>query len=469
MERGQSFSINSGITGIDWPPIPRPQAALPLAMLFQLQQTEWLSTEALQQQQRRQLHRVLTHALESVPFYREGWGGAGVKAEAALDPVAWSQMPTLTRRELQFAGEGLHSTALPREHGKVSLHVTGGSTGEPVRVLGTAVTSASWRVFTLRDHLWHRRDFSGKLAAIRFVDSEAARPPAGAKAQNWGSATRGLFETGPCSLLHINSTTDEQACWLLQEDPEYLMTYPTVVHALARHFEREGLKLNRLREVRSFGEILEPHVREACRRAWNVPVVDTYSSEEFGYLALQCPEHDCYHIQAENVLLEVLDDDGRACKPGEIGRVVVTGLHNFAMPLIRYEIGDYAEVGEPCACGRGLPVLRRVLGRQRNMFTMPDGRTRWPVVEARDLAGVFEDLPPITKFQVVQKTLELLELNLVTLRPLTPKEEEAIRSYVKRGLEYDFDVQFNYVEDIPRTPRGKYEEFRSEVSSASNG
>ncbi len=465
MNKGKLVNFRSAIEGISWPGIPNPQAALPLAMLLQLQQTEWLSPDDLRRHQARQLHHLIQHAMVSVPYYRNLWASLGITADVAVDSRQWTRLPTLARRDVQMAGDQLHTVSLPRDHGKTSLHVTGGSTGEPVRVLGTAVTSASWRVLTLRDHLWHNRDFALKLAAIRFNDSDAARPPDGARTDNWGSATRGLIDTGPCSVLHINCTTDEQARWLAKEDPDYLLTYPTVIHALARHCEREGIKLNRLREVRAFGEILEPHVIDACRRVWGVPIVDTYSSEEFGYLALQCPEQPCYHVQSENVLLEVVDDDGRACEAGEVGRVLVTGLHNFAMPLIRYEIGDYAEVGEPCSCGRGLPVLRRILGRQRNMFTLPDGRTRWPVVEARDLAAAFDDLPPITKFQLVQRTLQQIDVNLVTLRELTEQEEATIRSYLQRGLDYAFDVQFNYVDDIPRTPRGKYEEFRSEVSS----
>ncbi len=435
-------------------------------MLFQLQQTEWLSLAEIREHQARQLRALIEHTLATVPYYQETWAEVGIEADAMVEPQAWSRLPILSRRDVQLAGERLHATSLPRDHGKRSLHVTGGSTGEPVQVLGTSVTAASWRVFTLRDHFWHRRRFASKLAAIRFVESETARPPDGAHAENWGSATRGLIETGPCALLHINSTTDEQARWLCKEDPEYLMTYPTVVHALARHFEREGLELNRLREVRTFGEILEPHVREACQSAWGVPIVDTYSSEEFGYLALQCPDQGGYHIQAENVLLEVVDDEGQPCKPGDVGRVIVTGLHNCAMPLIRYDIGDFAEVGEPCSCGRGLPVLNRIMGRQRNMFTLPDGRTRWPVVEARDLAAAFDELPPITKFQLIQRTVEQIDVNLVTLRQLTPDEEETIRKYLQRGLEYDFEIRFNYVDDIPRTRRGKYEEFRSEVPIA---
>ena len=194
------------------------------------------------------------------------------------------------------------------------------------------------------------------------------------------------------------------------------------------------------------------------------PSLTPTAAEEFGYLALQCPEHEHYHVQSENVLVEILNDDGEPCQRGEIGRVIVTSLHNFAMPLLRYEIGDYAEVGSPCACGRGLPVLKQIIGRQRNMFVLPNGETRWPQIDAQDIAGAFDDLPPITKFQLVQKTVERLEANLVVARPLTTKEEDTIRAYLQRGLGYEFEVRFCYVDDIPRSPRGKFEEFRSEVT-----
>jgi phenylacetate-CoA ligase len=99
------------------------------------------------------------------------------------------------------------------------------------------------------------------------------------------------------------------------------------------------------------GEILEPGLRALCQRQWGVPARDNYSCTELATLALTCPEHDHLHIQAERVLLEILDDQNRPCAPGEVGRVVVTGLVNFATPLIRYEIGDRAVAGSPCPCG----------------------------------------------------------------------------------------------------------------------
>jgi phenylacetate-CoA ligase len=113
----------------------------------------------------------------------------------------------------------------------------------------------------------------------------------------------------------------------------------------------------------SVGEPVTAALRDIVRQAWDVPLKDSYSCEEAGYLAMQCPEQEVLHVQSENLLLEVVGNDGRPCVPGEAGRVLVTSLHNFATPLIRYELGDLAEVGAPCACGRGLPVIARVLGR----------------------------------------------------------------------------------------------------------
>lgn len=455
--------ISSHVTGIQWPAVPKADAALLWALQFQLQQSQWWPAEVLAEQQRAQLDATVSHAYRTVPFYRQRLDQVGRSPKEILQPDGWGELPILTRRDVQTAGEALLSTDVPKDHGRSSVRITGGSTGEPVRVIGTALTGLSWRVFTLRDHLWHHRDFSGKLAAIRFVDNPAADPPHGTVSGNWGSTTRDI-RTGPCAVLSIHSTTAEQADWLRREDPHYLLSYPSAITALAEYFLARGEKLSNLREVRTFGEVVEPRVRTVCREAWDVPVTDAYSSEEFGYLALQCPEHAHYHVQSENVLIEILDDDDRPCQPGEIGRVIVTSLHNFAMPLLRYEIGDFAEVGSPCDCGRGLPVLNQVIGRQRNMFVMPSGETRWPMIDAQDIAAAFDDLPPITKFQLVQKTVERLEANLVVARPLTDSEEATIRSYLQRGLGHAFEVGFNYVDEIPRSPRGKFEEFRSEVT-----
>jgi phenylacetate-CoA ligase len=142
----------------------------------------------------------------------------------------------------------------------------------------------------------------------------------------------------------------------------------------------------------------------------------------------------------------------------------VTTLHNFATPLLRYELGDYAEVGGACPCGRGLPVLTRVFGRQRNMLTLPDGGQRWPTFgDSTEFVAALSTLPSIEQFQVIQRSTEKLEVRLVCARPLDEVEEELVCDYLDGALGARFETTFSYYDEIPRSPGGKFEDFRSEI------
>ena len=207
------------------------------------------------------------------------------------------------------------------------------------------------------------------------------------------------------------------------------------------------------------GEILYPELRERCQHQWNVRVADIWSCQEFGPLALQCPEHPHYHVQSEHVLVEVLRSDNTPCEPGEIGKTVISSLSNFATPMLRYENGDMAEVGEPCACGRGLPVLKRIIGRVRNTAILPNGERIMPNLSTGSLLN---DLP-IKHFQLVQKTTELVEARLVVGRPLTAAEEAALADYFNKGWQHEFNFTFVYLDEINRGANGKYEVFRCDV------
>jgi phenylacetate-CoA ligase len=145
-----------------------------------------------------------------------------------------------------------------------------------------------------------------------------------------------------------------------------------------------------------------------------------------------------------------------------VGRVVVTPLHNFAMPLVRYALGDYAEAGPPCPCGRGLPVLRRILGRARNMLRLPGGNGKWIAMEP--LEKRIRDLP-VKQYQLVQRAFDAIEVRIVPARPLTAADEAAIRATLLGpcGAE-GCRVGFAYVDAIPRSEGGKYEDFMSEVA-----
>lgn len=452
----------SAVPGIVSPALPGRMASLLMAVMYQLEQTQWLSGEELFFHQGRQLRALFAHAAGTVPFYRQRFAEAGIDPTAAVTRQTIASLPILKRNALQGAGESMRTTALPKSHGKLHDIETSGSTGRKVQMLGTEVTGVFWRACVMREHFWHRRDLTGKLAAIRWARKGVAMAPEGLRRDNWGPASGSIYPTGPAVLLNIASSLEEQVDWLLREKPDYLISFPSNLIALAGHCQERGIVVPNLKQILTVGETVGDAVRRAVSGAWNLPVKDSYSSEEAGYLAIQCPEHEVYHVQSENVLVEVVDGEGKPCGPGEVGRVLITTLHNFATPLIRYELGDYAEVGAPCVCGRGLPVIRRIVGRQRNRLVLPDGSSVFPYF------GNHEDYLAITtavrRFQIIQRSLHDIECRFVVVEPLTREQEDRMRAVMLRNLGHPFNVSFTYHDEIPPSPRGKFEEFISEVA-----
>jgi phenylacetate-CoA ligase len=450
-----AWNFLSGVPGMLWPALPAPGAATVLGLLAQLERSQWLGAEQLRGSQLRQLDALLRHAHATVPHYRERWQGRYDSREP-LSPERLARLPLLTRRDLQEHYAALRSSRVPAEHGAAGEARTSGSTGAPVRFLRTPLCSAMWNAITLREHAWHGRDLGRKLAVIR-QGVERTR------AASWGPATAGVVGTGPAVMLPISESVNAQLDWLQTEGPAYLLTYPSNLAELARASLARSARLPGLVGVRTLGEALPDELRELCRQAWGAEVVDMYSAEEVGYIALQCPSHEHYHVQCEGIWLEVLDAHDEPCAPGEVGRVVVTSLHNFATPLVRYDIGDYAELGEPCACGRGLPVLRRILGRARNMLVTASGERYWPTFGMRKASAI----APIRQVQFVQKSYDSVEARVVAARALSVGEQDALRAIVLARLPKGFRVEIVACDRIARGASGKFEDFVSEVAPLS--
>ena len=248
---------------------------------------------------------------------------------------------------------------------------------------------------------------------------------------------------------------DVLARWLREFDPHYLITHPSVAEALL-HELGGPRKTSSLQEILFVAEPLSTALEARMADEWGIRCAEYYSANEVGYIALRCREQGKLHVQSESVLVEIVDATGQPCGVGEAGRVVVTSLHNVATPLIRYEIGDYATVGPPCACGRTLPVIDRVLGRVRNLVRMPDGRRHWPV----DL-GKFRAMSAVRQFQYVRSGPRTIELRVVLNQPLTAEEEGRAQALVREALGYPFQVEITPVAEIARGPTGKFEEFLS--------
>jgi len=437
-------------------------AANKLALLFQIEQNQWRTPEQIESAQFDQVRKLVSFAAATVPHYRQQWGNRFPVGD--IDPQSWREIPVLTRKALHAAPAAIRSEQIPREHGRSVPISTSGSTGMVVEVLGTGLTSLFWQVFCLRDHLWHGRDLRQKLCTIRHQRHPEHKGASGTQVAGWGPATDDVAITGPSVNYDIMLGVDLLVEQLLLHRPGYVLTHPSVIMGLAGHCLAKGIALPQLREVRTLGESPDDSLREMCRAAWNVPVVDMYSCQEAGYLALQCPEHPHYHVQSENILLEVVDAAGRPCGPGDVGRVLITSLNNFATPLIRYELGDYAEVGEPCACGRGLPVLKRILGRYRNLLTLPDGTRRWPRL---GYESQLLDVAPIELMQMIQTGLDEIKVRLVMARPLNDSETDALRAFIQANLGYPFRLGFEYVDTIRNPANGKIEQFISLITPSS--
>lgn len=448
--------VKSSVEGIVWPAMPSPAGAAMLAMQFQLAQTQWLPPAELQAYQFRQLELVLAHAFKTVPWYKEKFRDLRLQDLLPLTLEKWQTLPILIRENIQDGSHTLLSQDIPKEHGKVTSLQTSGSTGRPITAYKPEIEQFFLNAFTLRDHFWHRRSLAEKFVAIRSEGDLA--PGKSIDITSWGAATS-AFHTGPSALMSVRTDISEQAQWLLKERPVYLLSFPSNILALTKYFHDKGLQLPSLKEIRTYGEVATPEVRAACKKVWGVPVRDMYSSQEVGFVALQCPEVEHYHVNAENIFVEVLDENLQPCCPGIAGQVVVTPLHNFCMPLIRYALGDYAEVGEPCGCGRGLPVLKSILGRQRNMLTLPDGSRHWPSFPAEAWANI----APIRQIQLVQTDIQSIKANIVTTRPLSPGEEKGFIQALQSRFGYPFDISLNYVYEIDRAKSGKYEDFMSMV------
>jgi len=442
-----------GTSGGVWPPLVRGPAAELALLLLELDRSQWLDTHALAARAATGLRVLLPHLAAQSAQFAARVAMSGVPVAALHEPRHFHALPLLDRRALQQAAPAdLYCRALPQSHLPLTETQTSGSSGMPVVVRRTYVTQQFWRALNLRAQREQGADLT--------VRSSVVRPHADRYSieQDTSAHYEHLFRGGPLQSIPIDTDIVQQMRWLAEFQPERLVVYPTNLEALCRWCVRHGQPLTALRQVSTLAETLHPAQRALCQATFGVAPLDVYSSQEVGLIAVECPASGLYHVCAESLVVEVLRDDGSPCGEGEVGRVVVTDLVNYATPVVRYALGDHAEVGGPCPCGRGAPTLRRVLGRTRNLVMKPDGTRYWPTVGfAR-----YREVAPVVQYQVVQIDLTRIEFRAVTERALESNEEAALRDIVQGALGYPFDIAFTYFEgSLPRSAGGKFEEFMS--------
>jgi phenylacetate-CoA ligase len=458
----------SSIPEVAFPAIMTGKAAILMALSQQYQESQWWSPEQILQAQFAQLTILAEHAMRTVPFHAERLANAGYISGKPMTREIWSRIPILTRSEVRDRENQLKASTYPPSFGATSEANSGGSTGIPVRVIKTAFDGLMWQVAHLREFDWNGVDFSKEIANLRgasaFLEALKKNPLAledegGLIAPDWGHPASLLAKTGSMGIIEPYEPIEKQANYLLKRRPGYLIMRPAGLRLLLCYFREQGLKLDSILSVWTMSESVDDSLRELCREIFDCPILSNYSCNEVGYMALQCPSGTNYHVVSESQLVEVIDESGRPCQAGEIGRVIVTPLHNFAMPLLRYQVGDEAEVGPPCPCGRGLPSLKRIVGRLEDYVMLRTGTKRRVNIEHYKISAIRS----VREFQLVQTSLDHVELRVVVSQVLSSEEREKIDAVMRKSFEGHLDWSMVIVESLPRSPSGKLRQFISEI------
>ena len=389
------------------------------------------------------LNRLLAQAKRRVPYYRRSDA-----FPAALGSLKELQtLPILRKADIR-----VHGTDLLTEDSDEQIwwKSTGGSTGEPLHFAHSPVSHAWRTAMSLRGYSW------------------AGAPPGSKQAYIWGVATTAPGTVaGFKEALHrrierkrlyncFSFTPDAmRECYaaLRRWRPEVLVGYTNPTYEFARFIQREGLEPLPVRSVLCAAEKVHPAQRETIASVFQCDVFDTYGSREFMLIGSECPEHRGLHVSMENLIVEVVDDDGDPVRAGETGRLLVTDLHNAAMPFIRYEIGDLARASDDrCPCGRGLQLLDDIVGRSLDVIRAPGGR----VIPGELFPHLMKDYPEILRFQVVQERPDSIRLLLQAENTVSADLGDAIRSKVNELVGEPLAIDIEPVDAIPLTPSGKH-------------
>ena len=417
-----------------------------------LAETERLPPDKLRAYQENLLAPLVQHARRNVPFYERRL--ASLFRGAEPDFSRWDDVPILTRAEAQKSTRALAARVVPPHAGAIVSGETSGSTGRPLRYLTNELANVASLGATDRTMRWW--DFDGAKAMASFVarKSGGASTQDGATTTGWRVGFAGQHHTTAVSM-HSDALID----WLLACRPHYLTAQSFVLVGLAERVRERGVYL-RFERINSTSTVLSDDIRDICGEVFGTRPIDQYGALETGLIAGECPWCCCYHVNAETMLVEILDADGRPSRPGEVGRVVLTSFYNYAMPFIRYEIGDFAVAGPArVKCPVKLPVLTKILGRYRNSFVL-NGRRIYPYVPVARL----REFISFSQFQIVQTERDAVEVRYVPLEPSRPVDSVGLETCVRELIDSSLRVRAVAVDEIPRSASGKFEDYLSLVS-----
>lgn len=413
-----------------------------LKILHTLRNNVWLKTSELEAIQEKKLRAILNHAYRNVPYYHRLFDSVGVKPDDIRNIEDLSKIPIITKSQLKNANKEIIARNVDLNNCVECK--TSGSIGMPLTLLfskeDTPYAGASYERVRIENGFRLLRDVSLSVGSPYVI-------PKGEKKwyQHLGIHRR--------EGLNVFEPLDTQIQILKKVKPDAMWGYPSAIKLLAKAVEEKDIKKVSPRLIFTASEVLDSETRNFINSVFNVDLFDVYGAYETGCMAWECDEHVGYHMSVDTVLMEFIDENGEHVNAGERGKVVVTNLHSFAMPIIRYEIGDFAiPTDEECSCGRGGYLMKAIEGRCDDFIKLPGNKVASPPI----LWSMMKSISGIAEFQVVQEKEDEIVVYVVKMEGAEDSTIfEGIDTEFKKVLGNNVDIKPKIVKEIAREKSGK--------------
>jgi len=407
--------------------------------------TQWLSSAEIQEIQWGRLTMLLDHAYRNVPYYRNVFDKIGMKPNDVRSIDDFRKLPILTKEIIRKNCDAI--LAKNRERFQPRKKATGGSTGVSLKFfIDRKSQSAHWAFMYRSWNVggWEPGDRVVVLAGSSLYPSIAAfKKWWYVRLNNW------LL----LSAFKMSDTTmNEWVRMLRRFRAKFMYAYSSSAYLFAKYLERENIKDVSFKSVFTTAEVLHPHFRETIERVFSCEVFDIYGGTDGAGFAFECEKHKGLHVVSENSFIEILRDDVNVAEDGEVGEVISTDLFNYAMPFIRYKVGDISAFHpNPCDCGRGLPLLENIKGRSCDFVIRKDGSK----VHGEFFSHLLSKIKWILQYYIVQENASGLSIYIKPDGTAPRAEIRKISEFLSKNFD-GMDVNIVLTEKIPVTASGKF-------------
>lgn len=425
-----------------------------VALRKRLEESQWWPAEQLKSYRTRRLQQFLADIGQRVPYYRQLFKQLNFDPNTVRSMDGLQLLPLLTKSDIRENIENLKA----KDHGPLTRYNTGGSSGEPlIFYMGKGRkghdVAAKWRATR-----WWGVDIGDSELVVWGSPMELGAQDRVRRLRDGLLRSQLLpaFEMSPKNLDRF-----VEAIRVIR--PTMLFGYPSSLSLIAQHARRKSVALNNLGIKVAFvtSEKLYDEQRAIISEVFGCPVANGYGARDAGFIAHQCPAGSL-HISAEDIIVETVRLDGSPSAAGEAGEIVVTHMATADFPFVRYRTGDMGVLGNaPCACGRGLPVLKEVQGRTTDFVVARNGT----VMHGLALIYTVRDLPGVERFKIEQMSLDQTIVKVVAAPAFGAADEARIIRDFKARLGEAVDVRVERVSDIASESSGKFRYVVSHVKA----